>query len=743
MIFAARRLWSFRAHVVALVFASVLPLAGLAVYSMIHQSEGERAADRNKILSTAGAISSLIDGRFDDKLKTLAALVKRFPGLSANLEDFYGDCAAHAAESGGYILLALSTGEQVFNSKRPLGTVLPRVAGTPEFWQVVATATPRIGNVFTSVVDGNPSFAVLVPIVEDGHTVAILGMIFPTEVLSKLLDDQHLPESWTLGATDRTGTIVARHNGTERVAGTKASPEVMAMPPGQNEALFELPNRSGVLNHLGVARSTLSGWRIVVGIPSAVIEAPLRSSLQYFALLGGAVLLLALGAAALIGGGLAANMKTLASAAHALARREPLPAVATTVGEIAGMAVALGDTAKELARSEDQLHAAEGRLRRSERHLLSAQRVAAIGSFEVDFATNGVEVSDETFRILGLDPGIGPLTPALIESVVLPEDRETFKKSFADAAAGKRGMLPECRIRRRDGVRTLYREVDHVLDAAGNRIGYIGVMRDVTDLRETERQRDEFQSQFLHAQKVDAIGTLAGGIAHDLNNILVPILALAKITMRRLPEGGRDRANLSTILQAGERARDLVRQILAFSRKDRPSHDAFDVVVVVRDALKIARASIPSTIRIVEAIEPVQLVLGNAGQLHQVIINLIVNAAHAIGDTIGSITVALAADETSLPDAGGPRTPCIRLSVGDTGCGIEAATLPRIFEPFFTTKPVGEGTGLGLSMVYGIVAQHGGRIEVESHIGRGTRFDIFLPPLKEQVIALANATAAE
>jgi PAS domain S-box-containing protein len=512
------------------------------------------------------------------------------------------------------------------------------------------------------------------------------------------------------------------------------------MPPEQDEALFRQSNREAVPNYMGVARSALSGWRVVVGIPTAVIEAPLHRSLRNFALLGGGVLLLAIGVAALIGGRLAANMKTLARAARALARHEPLPIVTTTVVEIDSTASALRDAGQELARSEDELRAVEERLRRSERHLLSAQRVAAIGSFEVDFKTNRIDVSDETYRILGLNPNVGSLTPALLESVVLPKDREIFRKSFADTAAGKRGTLPEFRIQRPDGVRTLHREVDHVLDAAGNQIGYIGVMKDVTDLRKAERQRDEFQNQLLHAQKLEALGTLAGGIAHDLNNTLVPILGLAKLTLRHLPEGSRESANVLTMLQAGERARDLVRQILAFSRKDGPSREAFEIDLVARDALMIAHASIPSTIRIVEAIERALPMLGDAGQLHQVIINLVVNAAHAIGDAMGTITVALAADEAPLADASGPPVPVIRLSVSDTGCGIDARTLRRIFEPFFTTKPVGEGTGLGLSMVHGIVVQHGGRIAVESRVGQGTRFDIFLPALTQQVIPLASAT---
>jgi signal transduction histidine kinase len=228
---------------------------------------------------------------------------------------------------------------------------------------------------------------------------------------------------------------------------------------------------------------------------------------------------------------------------------------------------------------------------------------------------------------------------------------------------------------------------------------------------------------------MEALGTLAGGIAHDLNNVLVPILALSKMTANRLPDGTRERNNLNTILQASERASDLVRQILAFSRKEAPTLQSIDIAQLVRDSLKLLRASVPSTIKIEEKIDAVSPIWGDLGKLHQVITNLVINAAQAIGDRNGTIIVEVAA-------AAGQRLPhelrpamrsALRLTVRDTGCGMDQATVARIFDPFFTTKAAGVGTGLGLSVVHGIIEQHGGRISVESKIGLGTRFDLYLP----------------
>jgi signal transduction histidine kinase len=239
-------------------------------------------------------------------------------------------------------------------------------------------------------------------------------------------------------------------------------------------------------------------------------------------------------------------------------------------------------------------------------------------------------------------------------------------------------------------------------------------------------ERKQLEAQLLQAQKMDALGTLAGGIAHDLNNTLVPILALTKLTMKRLPPDSREHTNLATILKAGERARDLVRQILAFSRKEMPTRLPVDFASLVRDSLKMIRASIPATIDIAEAIEAVPPVLGDPSQLHQIVINFVVNAWHAIGDRIGTISVSLA---VAVPAAEEHGHSWICLSVRDTGCGMDEATRQRVFEPFFTTKPVDVGTGLGLSVVHGIVVQHGGRVTVESSVGVGTRFDVCLPAL--------------
>jgi PAS domain S-box-containing protein len=377
----------------------------------------------------------------------------------------------------------------------------------------------------------------------------------------------------------------------------------------------------------------------------------------------------------------------------------------------------------------DAVAARVAELRQSEGHLARAQRVAAIGSFEVDFRTERVVWSDETYRIFGLTPDAGPVAANVIAPLVIPEDREAFEKAHADARAGVQNPLKEYRIRRPDGaVRAIYREVDAVLDEGGRQIGIIGVVKDVTDLKETERQRDEFERQLLHAQKIEAIGTLAGGIAHDLNNALLPVIALSDLAKKHLPPEDRICQYLEVIHESGIRARNLVRQILDFARKSEPGRHRVDLNALTAMALTLVRSTLPAMITIHDRLEPVPEILADETQIHQILMNLITNAAQAIGDRMGTIAVEL----SSAASATGAGSASVRLSVIDSGCGMDAATQQRIFEPFFTTKGIGEGTGLGLSVVHGIVAAHRGTISVESAPGRGTRFDVVFPAAEDE-----------
>jgi signal transduction histidine kinase/CheY-like chemotaxis protein/ABC-type amino acid transport substrate-binding protein len=245
-------------------------------------------------------------------------------------------------------------------------------------------------------------------------------------------------------------------------------------------------------------------------------------------------------------------------------------------------------------------------------------------------------------------------------------------------------------------------------------------------------ERQNMEDQLLQAQKMEAIGTLAGGIAHDFNNILGAIIGYTEISLYDLPEGASARNNMAQVLQAGNRARDLVKQILAFSRKSNTDRQLINLVPITKEVLKLLRASLPSTIAIQSRIAPeIGMILADPTQIHQVLMNLCTNAAHAMEDGGGRLDVEVG--QVCLPAAANHQRPevepgCyVQLVLRDNGHGIDPAIIDRIFDPYFTTKELDKGTGMGLAVVHGIVTSQKGFIQVHSQINGGTEFEILFP----------------
>lgn len=252
--------------------------------------------------------------------------------------------------------------------------------------------------------------------------------------------------------------------------------------------------------------------------------------------------------------------------------------------------------------------------------------------------------------------------------------------------------------------------------------------------------RKRLESQLQQVQRMEAIGSLAGGIAHDFNNILSPIIGLADLLLDDLPRGSAEHDNVREILNAGIRGRELVKQILTFSRQSEHEMAPVRIQQVLREVLKLGRATIPADIEIVQEIEnDCGLVMADATQLHQVAMNLVTNAFHAVEATHGRIAVYLKQIEFGIDAPVGTLLAPGRyalLTVADTGCGMDAGVMSKIFTPYFTTKE--KGTGLGLAIVYGIVKNHGGDIKVYSEPGKGSTFNVYLPLMEKDAEALAN-----
>jgi two-component system, cell cycle sensor histidine kinase and response regulator CckA len=265
-------------------------------------------------------------------------------------------------------------------------------------------------------------------------------------------------------------------------------------------------------------------------------------------------------------------------------------------------------------------------------------------------------------------------------------------------------------------------------DGVGNPLAILEINLDITETRRTEQQ-------LRQALKMEALGTLIGGIAHDFNNILAAMIGFTELAKSRALKGSRQEHHLQRVQEAGLRGRQLVKQLLTFSRKTEQQRVPLQLGSLVKEVMKLLRASIPSTIRIDVKIDGKSgLILGDPIQIQQVLMNLCTNAAHAMRETGGALDIELSnysASPSKGPERMKPGT-YLKLAVRDTGEGIPANIMDKIFDPFFTTKKQGEGTGLGLSVVQGIVTQHGGYIAVESTHEKGSAFAIYFPKLEER-----------
>ena len=381
---------------------------------------------------------------------------------------------------------------------------------------------------------------------------------------------------------------------------------------------------------------------------------------------------------------------------------------------------------------------AEQTLQDSEARLLLALDALNGGVWDWNVESGEVHFTESWCRMLGYEPGEVEGHVRTWENALHPDDKPAVMKVLNDHFEGRSPYYSEHRMRTKSGrwIWVLDRGQVVERDKNGKPIRMTGTDMNVTDRKLAEEEKRRLEAQVQQAQKLESLGVLAGGIAHDLNNTLTPIMGFTALVEESLPEGSPNRENLQEVLKSGERAKNLVRQILAFSRRGDQERKPVDIAGIVKEAMKLLRATIPPTIEICQNIDPeCGQVRADATQIEQVIVNLCTNAYQALEDTGGLLEVSLTRVEVSPEDARAhphlQQGPHVKLTVSDTGPGIDAAIVERIFEPFFTTKGVGEGTGLGLSIVHGIVTAHGGAISCRSEAGKGTSFFVYLPRLGE------------
>jgi len=399
--------------------------------------------------------------------------------------------------------------------------------------------------------------------------------------------------------------------------------------------------------------------------------------------------------------------------------------------ELGRLTEAVNEMLVEIQRRDEALRASETRYSALLGRINEVVFRIAADTGELEFCSPGARA------LFGWDSSDLVANPGLLVSLVHVDSRPGFEAMLAEARAGRVLANLEYKIISRDGQEKWINQRNYpVYDDKGKLKSMEGFFFEVTERVKAAREKEHLHKELQQAHKLEALGTLSGGIAHDFNNILGAIMGYASLAQEEIPPDHPHQEFLRPILKASERASKLTKQILTFSRQGNPEQKPVDLGHIVHEALTLIRASLPATINIQHRVpEDLPLVLADPTQLHQVIMNLCTNAQHAMREAGGLLELELAAvdlDKDSPIRQGNLEPgPYLRLTISDTGVGIPQEDLPRIFEPFFTTKPEGEGTGMGLSVVYGIMREHGGSIAVESETGVGTRFVLLLPALQD------------
>ena len=385
-------------------------------------------------------------------------------------------------------------------------------------------------------------------------------------------------------------------------------------------------------------------------------------------------------------------------------------------GELGALAHSFNDMGQAIKRREASLERAKGEWERT-----------------FDAINDIITIQDKQFRIILANLATCDFLAKSREEIQGKHCYELFfKRSIPcfgcptlKALDDQKNHSAEMICEKQQSKRNLLFSSSPIFDEQGECVGIVYSAKDITDIKELE-------NKLRQAQKMEAIGTLAGGIAHDFNNILTPILGYSEMLMESMPEGSQERADEEQVVKAASRAKELVKQILTFSRQTEHERNPVQVHLIVKEALKLMRSSMAAHVEINSHIDAAYCpVLADPTQIHQVLMNLCTNAYHAMRDSGGVLTVSLSEVDISSEDYAENLAlqsgKYLKLAVSDTGHGMDKVLVEKIFNPYFTTKKKGEGTGLGLSVVHGIVSSHQGHITVYSEPGQGTEFHVYLP----------------
>lgn len=722
--------------VLACLMPGVLGATGLFIY----QYRQGRAQQEKDTIQTARALVQAVDNhllRAQAVVETLSVseeLAKR------DFAAFHQQARQAVALSGlgTNIVLRDEAGMQILNTAVEFGKPLHAAPAPEQVRGVFATGKPTISRVFVGPVLKRPIMSVDVPVIINGKTSYALGVGILPQHFHALLKAQGMPSDWVAAVLDHTGTIAGRSHLPERFVGNKATPGLLQAMMMSREGAIEATTQEGIPVQTFYSRSPITHWGIAIGIPLRKIELTLLRTLSLLAMGVAALFGISLVLARFMSQRIAHSVTALTSPAIALGGGRSVPVPDVHIKEAAEVASALGRAAVLLQERAAALQKSEGDLR----HLIAAipgTVWTANGAGSLDFVSQ--RWLDFTGTSMDSQLGAGFL------AVIHQDDREALLAAWQEAVTRSENFHAEYRLRRHDGTYRWFKSSGTpLLDRNGHCIRWLGVVTDINDLKEAQealrqinedlknriaekvqaeaqariayQHLQETHEQLIQMEKLSALGTLVGGVAHEINNPLMGIKGYIEYASDKLDEG-RPREVLRRASAEVDRIGRIVKNMLVFSRSNASSSfDDVDLTQAVRKTVALVDADLRHQnidLRVCVPETPV-MARGNMDNFQQAVLNLILNARDALRQHPLPHKI-----EISVRNDGNGQ--CI-IAVADNGPGIPEAIKSRIFDPFFTTKPAGQGTGLGLAVTRQLIEASGGSIAVGTSPGGGASFVI-------------------
>jgi PAS domain S-box-containing protein len=726
----------------------VVPLIGLAVYRAVERRAAEEARLGNLARELAVVAAQALETRVRDA-STLLLAVSRVVDPRATAEENDARLRSLAAEAS----LPYSNIWIVDPTGRNIGAVRLPPAGRAAVWigdrryfrDAVRLRSFQVGDIVRSrVVPGAPWVLPFGrPLVDrvTGRVLAVVGASVELDSLDALRIAERLPAGSVLTVIDSTGRVLLRSVDPERWVGRTLAEitGVAQSVPEADEGFDPRRRRSadGTDRLVGFRRAAATGWMVYVGIPARATFDAVAAQFWRDIAFAGLIAIGVVGVGSMLSLRIVRPIESLTADARAFAAgdhaRRSNVAQADELGDLAR---AFNTMAEAATQREAALADSEQRYRL----LFEANPLPIFAWSPVDGRLVGV--NDAACDYYGYDRTT--FLSRTIRSLLDPSELPRFEERAMTAMPTGPRHCGIWKHRHADG-RLLELEVLAAPYEQDDGLHIVNVAIDVTARQAAERALQESREMLRQAQKMEALGSFAGGMAHDFNNYLSSIVGYAELLGTQLAPDAPGQADVREVLAAARRASDLTRQILVFSRKQVVEPQLLAIGDVVRGIEGMLARLMGEAITVVTSLpEQVGIVRADQGQLEQVLVNLAANARDAMPDG-GTFVLATAAVEVMAPDPSHPGVPSghyTLLTASDTGSGIPPEVRAKIFDPFFTTKARGHGTGLGLSMVYGIVQQAGGTIRVESAVGAGTAFFVYLPTVLGAVAARTTPATA-